>query len=55
MAVLIEVARHRGLKTMHATILAENRRMLKFVTDLGFELSSHPEDPSLRRAALGLN
>lgn len=40
---------------MHATILAENKRMLKFVTGLGFELSSHPEDISLKRAVLDLN
>lgn len=54
MGVLIEAARNRGLRTMHATILAENKRMLKFVTSLGFELSSLPEDISLKRAVLDL-
>ena len=56
MNVLIEAARsHGGLKQMHGEFLADNQRMLKFVTSLGFVLTNHPEDASLRRGILVLN
>ena len=56
MGVLIEAARsHGGLKLMYGEFLAENQRMLKFVTGLGFVLSVHPEDAALRRGMLVLN
>ena len=55
MGVLIEAARsHGGLKRMYGEFLAENQRMIKFVTGLGFVLSIHPEDPGLRRGVLEL-
>jgi len=40
---------------MYGEFLAENQRMIKFVTGLGFVLSIHPEDPGLRRGMLALN
>jgi len=54
--VLIDAARTHGkLKYMYGEFLAENRRMLKFVSDLGFVLSPHPEDSGLKRGVLELN
>jgi len=54
--VLIEAARtHGGLKYMYGEFLSENRRMIKFVTDVGFVLSPHPEDPGLKRGVLELS
>ena len=45
----------RRLKYMTGDFLAENTRMLKFVSSLGFILSSHPEDSGLRQGLLTLN
>ncbi|MCX7169628.1 MAG: GNAT family N-acetyltransferase [Proteobacteria bacterium] len=54
--VLIDAARTHGkLKYMYGEFLAENRRMIKFVSDLGFVLSIHPDDPGLKRGVLELN
>ena len=55
MGVLIDSARSRGLRYMNGDYLAENARMLAFVSSLGFILSSHPEDPGLKRGVLILN
>lgn len=54
MSLLIECARERGLKYMNGDFLAENRRMIDFVSRLGFQLSPHPEDPGIRRGVLPL-
>ncbi|MCX7896620.1 MAG: bifunctional acetate--CoA ligase family protein/GNAT family N-acetyltransferase [Rhodocyclaceae bacterium] len=51
---LIESARARGLKYMNGDFLTENRRMIDFVTRLGFQLTPHPEDPGIRRGVLVL-
>jgi len=55
MGVIIETARSRGLKYMNGDFLAENSRMIAFVTSLGFVLSPHPDDPGLKRGVLVLN
>jgi acetyltransferase len=56
MELLIETARDEaGLKYMYGEFLAENQRMIKFVTGLGFVLSIHPEDAGLKRGVLVLN
>ena len=56
MEVLIDTARNEaGLKYMYGEFLAENQRMIKFVTRLGFVLSIHPEDGGLKRGVLVLN
>ncbi len=55
MGILIDTARSRGLKYMNGDYLAENSRMLAFVASLGFVLSTHPEDPGLKRGVLVLN
>jgi acetyltransferase len=55
MGTLIDTARSAGLRYMHGDFLAENTRMLAFVASLGFVLSTHPEDPGLKRGVLVLN
>ncbi len=53
-ADLIAVAREKRLKRMVGYILASNSRMLKFVAELGFTLSSDASDPTVKRAVLAL-
>jgi acetyltransferase len=55
MGTLIDAARSRGLRYMNGDFLAENTRMLAFVSSLGFVLSPHPEDQGLKRGLLVLN
>ncbi len=55
MGVIIDTARSRGIRYMNGDFLAENRRMIQFVTTLGFVLSPHPDDPGLKRGVLALN
>ena len=55
MGTLIDTARGAGLRYMHGDFLAENTRMLAFVASLGFVLSTHPDDPGLKRGVLVLN
>jgi acetyltransferase len=55
MGVMIDTARSRGLKFMNGDFLAENSRMIAFVTSLGFVVSAHPDDPGLKRGILVLN
>ncbi len=55
MGVIIDTARSRGIKFMNGDFLAENRRMIKFVSGLGFVLSPHHDDPGLKRGVLVLN
>ena len=56
MELLIDTARNdAGLKYMYGEFLAENQRMIKFVSSLGFVLSVHPEDGGLKRGVLVLN
>ena len=51
---LVEVARSRGLQRLYGDILAINRPMLALSTKLGFQLSRHPDDPTLTRASISL-
>jgi acetyltransferase len=51
---LISVARLRGLEVMVGHILAANEPMLSLCAKLGFRISEHPEDATVRRATLGL-
>lgn len=55
MGVLIDSARASGLKYMNGDFLAENTRMLRFVSALGFVLSPHPDDSGLKRGVLVLD
>jgi acetyltransferase len=54
MLALIDTARSRGLRYMNGTFLASNARMLKFVTKLGFVLSSDPDDNTIKLGVLKL-
>ena len=49
MAVLMDVARGKGLKVMEGEVLKTNRPMLKLVEALGFRIEPHPEDDAVRR------
>lgn len=55
MQTLIETASQRGMHYMTGEFLAENTHMLKFIEELGFVLSHHPEDPGLRCGILTLS
>jgi acetyltransferase len=51
---IIAVARSRGLEVMIGHVLAGNDPMLRLCARLGFRISDHPEDATVRRAALEL-
>ncbi len=54
MGALIECARAKGLKYMVGHVLANNERMLRLVTGLGFVVSQSAEDPTVKRVVLAL-
>jgi acetyltransferase len=54
MAALVEAARDGRHTRMVGTVLAENRRMLKFVKSLGFEAEPSADDSQLVEVALEL-
>jgi len=54
MNALMDTARSRGLTRMEGIVLATNRRMLKFVRQLGFSLQRDPDDRQTLRAARAL-
>lgn len=54
MAALVEAARDGRHTRMVGTVLTENRRMLKFVKSLGFEMETSAEDPQLMEVSLDL-
>jgi len=55
MTRLIAAAKEQGFLRMTGDFLADNTRMLNFVSRLGFKLSTHPEDHCLKRGVLSLN
>jgi acetyltransferase len=54
MHALIDIARARGLATMEGSVLATNRRMLKFTRQLGFVPQDDPEDRDTVRVVRSL-
>lgn len=54
MNLLIETARNRGLKHMYGDFLASNERMLRFVSSLGFILTTSVDDNSIKHGVLAL-
>lgn len=46
---LMRAAHARGFETMEGLVLAQNRDMLDFVGQLGFEVQPMPEEPTLVR------
>ncbi|MCE4536506.1 GNAT family N-acetyltransferase [Pelomonas sp. P7] len=55
MAHLITEARRQGLRELSGDVLADNRRMLALLRDLGVRLLGHPDGPQLIRAEMTLN
>jgi acetyltransferase len=54
MDALLSAARAAGLKTVQGIVLADNRDMLDFTHELGFEASSGPEGSATVRIAKSL-
>ena len=54
MDALLSAARAAGLKTVQGIVLADNRDMLDFTQELGFEASSGPEGSGTVRIAKSL-
>jgi acetyltransferase len=54
-AHLVSEARRQGIKRLFGDVLAENRRMLALMRDLGARLQAHPDGPQLVRAVLALD
>lgn len=46
---MMEAARGHGVRVIEGEVLANNRRMLSLMKELGFSISISPEDPSIRR------
>jgi acetyltransferase len=46
---LMRAAHARGFESMEGLVLAENRDMLDFVRQLGFEIEAMPQEPTLVR------
>lgn len=54
-AHLMAEARRQGLQRLFGDVLAENRRMLALMRELGAQLRSHPDGAQLVRVDLALN
>ncbi|KQY81230.1 GNAT family N-acetyltransferase [Pelomonas sp. Root1444] len=53
-AHLAREARRQGVQRLYGEVLAENRRMLALMRELGARLQAHPDGPQLVRAVLTL-
>lgn len=51
---LIDYSRAEGLKDLFGTVLAENTTMLDMCAELGFAITTEPDDPSVRQVELKL-
>jgi RimJ/RimL family protein N-acetyltransferase len=54
MTTVIEYGQRLGLHAIEGDVLAENDRMLKMCGELGFRISNHPDDSSLKSVWLPL-
>jgi acetyltransferase len=54
MRALISAARARRFTHMHGDVLADNARMLQWMSRLGFRVKAHPDDPLMRVVTLPL-
>lgn len=54
MTLIIEWARAEGLQTIRSQVLAENTRMLALCRQLGFEITTDPDDTALRVVTLSV-
>lgn len=50
---LLEIARRRGIGTVHGDVLADNAPMLGLARSLGFNVTAVPGDPGCRRVEIG--
>ena len=46
---LVEIARSRGLRRLWGETFATNHPMIGLAASLGFKVTTHPDDPTLRR------
>ncbi|GAB4408901.1 MAG: hypothetical protein OHK0056_10370 [Bacteriovoracaceae bacterium] len=51
---LIEIAKNNQIQEMKGDVLPQNSKMIEFVKELGFEVSSHPQDRHLLLARKNL-
>jgi GNAT superfamily N-acetyltransferase len=54
MQLIIEFARAKGLRSIEGEVLYENKTMLNMCRELGFEITSDPQDPSVSNVRLRL-
>jgi acetyltransferase len=49
MSAIIECAKAKGYRAVVGDVLANNDKMLRLMTNLGFTVHPHPEDPAVKR------
>jgi acetyltransferase len=54
MELMIEYARAEGLESVHGQVLQENKTMLQMCRQLGFQITSDPEDSGILIVTLPL-
>ncbi|MFO1414077.1 MAG: GNAT family N-acetyltransferase [Burkholderiales bacterium] len=54
MGALIQCARAKGYRSIVGDVLADNAKMLRLMTQLGFAVVAHPDDAELKRVVLPL-
>jgi acetyltransferase len=54
MQLIIEYARAQGIRLVHGQVLQENTAMLDMCRNLGFQVKSDPQEPSLVIATLSI-
>ncbi|MDE2394888.1 MAG: GNAT family N-acetyltransferase, partial [Burkholderiales bacterium] len=54
MLAIADLARNKGLSQIVGLILANNTRMLRLMTSLGYTIAAFPEDPSFKTATKNL-
>ena len=52
---LMEVARDRDLDVMEGQVLSDNTKMLELMASLDFEISTDPEDNSIKHVVAQLH
>ena len=55
MQTIIEYARSEGLGKIEGQVLNENTTMLRMCTELGFKITSDPNEPNVSLVTLSVN
>jgi acetyltransferase len=55
MSALIECARQKGYRAVVGDVLAQNTKMFRLMTTLGFTIHPHHEDPAVKRVVCPLH